>query len=57
MGWGILKLYTELIAFGCDMFSDVSHCCFLISNPVYLIVDCNIEGVGFCWQPDGCWLG
>jgi len=58
MGCGILKLQTmnmELIAFG-DMFRDLWHCCLLISNLAYLMVDSAYSGCCFSGQPNCYWL-
>jgi len=45
---GLLKMNRRRFAvdgmgiYGWDMFRDLWYYCFLISDPVYLMVDCNI---------------
>ena len=51
MGWGILKLHTMNSVWMGDMFRDLWHCCLLISNPVYLMVDSAYSGCCFSSSP------
>ena len=50
-GMGHFKIaYYELHLDG-DMFTDLWHCCLLISNPVYLMVDSAYSGCCFGGSP------
>jgi hypothetical protein len=50
-GWGILKLQTMNTELDGDMFRDLWHCCLLLSNPVYLMVDFAYSGCCFGGSP------